>query len=197
MSFANEAIQIGNIVRDYFSLHHDWVPPFILAAFVITNTVRIVAYLPQLIKAASDSNGATAISTLTWGLFLISNLMTVAYALVCLGDLLMAVLFVGNAIACLAIVVVTIVKGRRHKISNLANLRADAAARDSDNRGLMALPEVPETCAWIMRDDLNDDDGIASSRDARSCVPQARLRAGSLPEPASIRMWRRADAAAP
>lgn len=126
MMFQGEVLDIGATVKDYFETYHAWVPTLVFGAFTLTNSFRILAYLPQIVKAASDTNGATAISSLTWGLFLASHVMTVAYALVCLGDLVLALIFVGNAAACLAIVLITVVKRRQHRMRNAA-LRSPAA----------------------------------------------------------------------
>ena len=52
------------------------------AAFAACNSVRVIAYLPQIYKAATDRNGASAISCLTWSLFLFANISTTAYALI-------------------------------------------------------------------------------------------------------------------
>ena len=103
--------------------HQVSVPPFQirhlvltawLAIFAFVNSIRIVAYLPQILRAFNDGNGASAISCLTWVLFFASHLTTIMYAVVCLGDLVMAVIFAGNAFACLVIVTVTLFKRRAH-----------------------------------------------------------------------------------
>ena len=52
-----------------------------LALFAACNFIRLFAYLPQIYRTATDKNGASAISYTTWGLFLIANLSTIAYAL--------------------------------------------------------------------------------------------------------------------
>ena len=57
-----------------------------LAAFTTCNTLRIGAYVPQIVKAAADRNGASSISLMTWFLFLVAHLSTVAYALVNRSD---------------------------------------------------------------------------------------------------------------
>ena len=93
---------------------HGWLFAAVLASFTIMNSVRILAYVPQILVAARDRNGASGISHITWSLFLLSHLTTVTYAVVCLGDLVTALVFMGNALACLAIIVVTHTKRRRH-----------------------------------------------------------------------------------
>ena len=72
-------------------------------AFTFCNSLRVVAYVPQITKAARDRSGAQAISFGTWGLFLFSNVSAVAYALVNKEDWMMAAMFLGNAVGCAAI----------------------------------------------------------------------------------------------
>jgi hypothetical protein len=50
------------------------------AVFTFCNTVRVLAYVPQITRAARDQNGAEAVSFATWGLFLVCNASAVAYA---------------------------------------------------------------------------------------------------------------------
>jgi hypothetical protein len=83
-----------------------------MVAFTLCNTVRVGAYLPQIWKAAADENGAKAVSSLTWGLFLVSHLSTAAYALVNRGDWGMASIFLANAAGCAAILLVATCKRR-------------------------------------------------------------------------------------
>ena len=77
-----------------------------LALFTACNSVRVVAYLPQIHKAAKDRNGASSVSCTTWLLFLLGHLSTVAYALVNRSDWGLAACFSINAICCVAILVV-------------------------------------------------------------------------------------------
>jgi hypothetical protein len=84
-----------------------------LALFALCNSARILAYLPQIHKAAIDPNGASAISNTTWSLFLVANLSTIAHAIVNLGDWWLAVCFAGNAVCCIAILTISYIKRRR------------------------------------------------------------------------------------
>jgi hypothetical protein len=86
-----------------------------LAAFTLCNSVRVVAYVPQITKAAADRGGAQAISFTTWGVFLFSNASAVAYSLVNISDLAMAAVFLGNAIGCAAIIAIGAWKRSRHR----------------------------------------------------------------------------------
>lgn len=85
-----------------------------LALFAACNSVRIFAYVPQIHKAATDTNGASAISGTTWSLFLVAHLSTIAHALVNLSDWWLATCFAGNAACCVAILGIAYWKRRRH-----------------------------------------------------------------------------------
>jgi MFS family permease len=82
--------------------------------FAACNSVRVVAYLPQILKAAADKNGASAISYTTWSMFLAAHLSTVAYALINRSDWGLAACFAVNAVCCVAILGVAYWKRRSH-----------------------------------------------------------------------------------
>lgn len=81
-----------------------------LFAFTACNTLRVFAYVPQIVKIARDNSGASAISYTTWGLFGASHLSTVTYAVMTLNDWKLAFIFCLNALACAAILGLTVVK---------------------------------------------------------------------------------------
>jgi hypothetical protein len=85
-----------------------------LALFAACNFIRVFAYIPQIHKAATDVNGASAISCTTWALFLVAHMSTVAYALVNRSDWWLAACFASNALCCIAILAIAYWKGRRH-----------------------------------------------------------------------------------
>jgi hypothetical protein len=74
-----------------------------LLAFTASNSIRVVAYVPQIWKAASDAHGAQAVSFTTWALFLASHLTTAVYAVVNRDDWMMATVFLANGGGCFAI----------------------------------------------------------------------------------------------
>ena len=63
-----------------------------MTMFAACNGIRVVAYVPQIYKAFTHRNGASAISGMTWGLFFIANVSTVAYAIVNRSDYWLAAL---------------------------------------------------------------------------------------------------------
>jgi hypothetical protein len=83
-----------------------------LAAFTACNSMRILAYIPQIHRAATDNAGAIAISCTTWLLFLVANLSTVAYAIVNQADWGMAACFAINGLCCVAILAIAMLKRR-------------------------------------------------------------------------------------
>jgi hypothetical protein len=91
-----------------------------LTAFTLCNSLRVVAYVPQIARAAADRSGAEAISFGTWGLFLVSHASATAYALVNSKDWTMAALFLGNAIGCGAIVLIAAWKRLQHRRQRVA-----------------------------------------------------------------------------
>jgi uncharacterized protein with PQ loop repeat len=84
-----------------------------LLLFTACNTLRVLAYVPQIVRIARDHEGAKAISYTTWGLFAVSHLSTVAYAFVHAQDLTLTIVFGGNTVACLAILGLTFWKRRQ------------------------------------------------------------------------------------
>ena len=86
-----------------------------LAVFTVCNSLRVLAYGPQIIKAATDRGGVEAVSFMTWGLFLLSNVSAVAYALVNMADWTMATMFLGNAVGCAIILAIGAWKRLQHR----------------------------------------------------------------------------------
>ena len=90
-------------------------PEITLAVFMLCNSLRVVAYVPQITRAARDRGGAQAISFATWSLFLFSNVSAVAYALVNKADWTMASMFLANAVGCAAILLIGAWKRAQHR----------------------------------------------------------------------------------
>jgi hypothetical protein len=77
-----------------------------LAVFTLFNSLRFLAYVPQIATAVRDTTGARAISSGTWALFLASHASAMAYAIENLGDWKMASMFLVNAVGCAAILLI-------------------------------------------------------------------------------------------
>ena len=98
-----------------------------LTAFTLCNSLRVVAYVPQIVKAARDGGGAQAISFGTWGLFLVSHASATAYSLVNKDDWTMASVFLGNALGCGAIILIAAWKRSQHRRRRISKHERQAA----------------------------------------------------------------------
>lgn len=91
------------------------VAHYSLTIFVALNVARAIAYWPQIVSIYRDPGRASAVSLWTWIVFTTANVATVIYALVALGDLIVAGVFGVNAIGCAAIVMLTTYKRCHHR----------------------------------------------------------------------------------
>jgi hypothetical protein len=82
----------------------------IVLAYGLSNGLRLVSYVPQIVRVARDSDGAQAISCLTWNLWIAANASTALYAWTQLHDVPLTVMHVGNALCCAAVVALTVFK---------------------------------------------------------------------------------------
>ena len=86
-----------------------------LAVFTLFNTLRFLAYVPQIARALKDRSGAQAISLETWSLFLVSHLSAMAYAVVNQHDWTMATLFLLNGLGCALIIAIAAVRRSQYQ----------------------------------------------------------------------------------
>jgi len=109
----------------------------VLVVFTACNTVRVVAYLPQILKIGRDTQGAAAISYTTWILFGVSHLSTVAYVLVVVDDWRMAAVFAANTVCCGIIVGLTAWKRTAFRKEQK---QLDGIVPSTGRRGLAVVP---------------------------------------------------------
>lgn len=81
-------------------------------AFTLFGSLRIFSYIPQMLRIASDKNGATAISYTTWTLWTGSNASTALYAAVNLQDTYLTAVSGINTACCIVVIVMTFAKRR-------------------------------------------------------------------------------------
>jgi uncharacterized protein with PQ loop repeat len=96
--------------------------------FVVTNACRLFAYLPQVLAALRCQNGAAAVSRITWGYFALAHLTGHAYSLLVLHDVKMALVLLGNFLACAGLVGIVTWKKLRHRSEASATARQGALA---------------------------------------------------------------------
>jgi hypothetical protein len=84
-----------------------------LLAFTACSGLRLISYVPQILKVARDSSGASAIAYSTWVMWTGCHVSTGIYAGVNLGDRVLAITSALYAFCCVAIIVLTAVKRHR------------------------------------------------------------------------------------
>jgi hypothetical protein len=109
---------------------------FSFLLFTLFSGLRIVSYIPQIRKVATDTNGASAISYATWGLWTGANIATALYAAVNLGDGYLAAVSALYACCCITVIMLTAVKRRR-----LQTVRHSPSTPMS-GRGAIVPPEL-------------------------------------------------------
>jgi hypothetical protein len=87
--------------------------------FTLFNGLRVVSYLPQILRVARDENGASAISYTTWLLWTGANATTGLYAGVNLGDPMLAAINWLNAVCCALVIALTAWKRRARTVDTL------------------------------------------------------------------------------
>ena len=81
---------------------------FVSWLFLLTNTGRIVAYLPQIRAAWTCPSGARSVSLLTWSYFAVAHLAALLYAIHVLRDSRSTLIFAGNLAVTLCLVMVLV-----------------------------------------------------------------------------------------
>lgn len=84
----------------------------IMVCYFITNTFRLLSYLPQIIQVAKQKDDVKAISLWTWGMWTLANFTTALYAgfAIEVADPLLALLNLGNAVGCLSVILIVVSK---------------------------------------------------------------------------------------
>jgi hypothetical protein len=94
-------------------------------AFAFFSSLRVVSYLPQILRVAADAHGASAISYSTWGLWTASNAATALYGWINLQDFYLAAVSATNTACCVIVILLTMMKRRtqRERLLNRSPIR--------------------------------------------------------------------------
>jgi tripartite-type tricarboxylate transporter receptor subunit TctC len=140
-------------------------------AFAATNGLRVLAYVPQILRLADDKSGAASVSACTWLIFLSCNVSTATYCALVLADQWLTLLFVVNATFSAAITCLIFLKRwRRHCRATLfvqpGNLRARSrACSQLGSRSIISTIEGENTMLF---------DALQYRRNRSNIVPIAR-----------------------
>ena len=85
----------------------------LVGAYVATNGLRVLFYIPQILCVLKARDGAPAVSLATWTLWALSNATTSLYAGFILEDPFIALVSVGNTFCCGLVVAIVTIKRRR------------------------------------------------------------------------------------
>ena len=80
--------------------------------YLVTNTVRIAFYAPQIV-AVCRSRDAAAVSLTTWGFWTFANLTAALYGAVAIHDRAFALIFLGNFLCTGAVTLIALGKRLR------------------------------------------------------------------------------------
>jgi uncharacterized protein with PQ loop repeat len=83
--------------------------------FLVTNSGRLLAYIPQMVATARCESGARSVSILTWGYFVVAHLSGLLYAITVLHDTRSIWIFSGNLLVTVILVAIILWKRYSHK----------------------------------------------------------------------------------
>ena len=83
--------------------------------FLVTNSGRLLAYIPQMVATARCESGARSVSILTWGYFAVAHFSGLLYAIAVLHDTRSIWIFSGNLLVTKILVAIILWKRYCHK----------------------------------------------------------------------------------
>lgn len=89
-------------------------------AFTAISAIRALAYVPQLIAVARSRDGARDIALSTWIIWILNNALGAAYTALVSREWVLSASFAASALACLAIVAMTMVKRHQQGLAERA-----------------------------------------------------------------------------
>lgn len=130
---------------------------FSFLLFALFSGLRIVSYIPQIRRVATDMNGASAISYATWGMWTGANLATALYAAVNLGDAYLATVSALYACCCVIVIVLTVLKRRRLRgrlERRCSNTRPNPMERKATHELMPPIPQrnANEVVGFVIAD---------------------------------------------
>ena len=136
--------------------------------YLITNAMRVFTYLPQIVAVWRSTDGARAVSLLTWGSWLVSNAAAILYGLIVVHDLGFVLISSVNFCGCGC---VTLTALQRRRQWQRAQRRSDAPPRRNVASELSQAASPPVQAA-------------AAAGSAEESAPAA----GTPPAPANARL---------
>lgn len=95
-------------------MSNDLILQSITGVYAISNALRLLSYVPQILAVAREHSGAHAISLASWVFWMFSHAATALYCAMVVNDSLLAGMMWGNAAGCFGVVALTMMKRRRY-----------------------------------------------------------------------------------
>lgn len=92
----------------------------LIVLYFISNTLRVLSYVPQIIQVAKQKDDVKAISLITWSMWALSNLTTALYSLFVLpvADKLLAGINFANGMGCMIVILIVVSKRKAYNVKN-------------------------------------------------------------------------------
>jgi hypothetical protein len=74
--------------------------------YLLTNAVRVLTYIPQIVVVWRCTDGAVSVSLLTWGSWVLSNVTATVYAVLVVRDALFVAISLVNLLGCGAVALI-------------------------------------------------------------------------------------------
>lgn len=87
--------------------------------YLLTNAMRAVTYVPQILLVWRCRDGARTVSLLTWVCWTVSNVFTLLYGLVVLVNLAFALIALVNVVGCGTVVAITAQRRRQWRLAGV------------------------------------------------------------------------------
>ena len=91
--------------------------------YVVTNSIRVFFYAPQIRAVLKAEDGARAVSIVTWGFWTFAHLTAMLYAWFVIHDSAFCAIFAGN-LACTALVTLIAARKRLGERASRGGVRA-------------------------------------------------------------------------
>ena len=126
--------------------------------YVITNSLRVLFYAPQIRAVLNCEDGARSLSLATWGFWTFANLTATLYGWFVIHDSAFCAIFAGN-LACTA--AVTLIAARKRILARRPTNPKETTMPDS-------FEDLMESARLARRDEMKRLTGLAVSTLARA-----------------------------
>jgi hypothetical protein len=96
--------------------------------FAAFSAIRMVSYVPQIVRIAQDCSGAAAISYATWLIWLGANVTTALHAAINLHDMWLTFVTGSYGVCCAIVIALTMFKRMAHRRRQVQAVSTETSA---------------------------------------------------------------------